>query len=47
MITFLANHFEVSQREVIDYFEIMSKKDIEHICKEYGKNKKQIKELMK
>ena len=29
MLTFLANHFEVSQREVMDFFELMSKKEIE------------------
>tara|TARA_R100001509_G_C4802621_1_gene193616 strand:+ start:114 stop:527 length:414 start_codon:yes stop_codon:yes gene_type:complete len=47
MLTFLSNHYQVSQREVTDYLEILDKKQIEEICKHYGKNKKQIKELMK
>ena len=47
MLTFLSNHYQVSQREVTDYLEILDKKQIEEICKQYGKNKKQIKELMK
>ena len=46
-MTFLSGHFEVSQREVADYLEILNKGQIEEICKHYGKNKKQIKELMK
>ncbi len=47
LMTFLSGHFEVSQREVADYLEILNKEQIEEICKHYGKNKKQIKELMK
>ena len=47
MVSFLSNHFEVSQREIVDYLEILNKETIEEICKHYGKNKKQIKELMK
>ena len=47
LLSFLSNHFEVSQREVAEYLEILNKGQIEEICKHYGKNKKQIKELMK
>jgi len=47
LLSFLSNHFEVSQREITDYLEILNKGQIEEICKQYGKNKKQIKELMK
>ena len=47
LLNFLSEHFKVSQREVTDYLDILNKKDIEQICKQYGKNKKQIKELMK
>ena len=47
LLSFLSNHFEVSQREVTDYLDILNKEQIEEICKHYGKNKKQIKELMK
>jgi len=47
LLSFLSNHYEVSQREITDYLEILKKQEIEDICKNYGKNKKQIKELMK
>ncbi len=47
LLSFLSTHFGVSQREVVDYIEILDKKSIEKILREYGKNKKQIKELMK
>ena len=47
LLNFLSEHFQVSQREVTDYLDILNKNDIEQICKQYGKNKKQIKELMK
>ena len=47
LLSFLSNHYEVSQREITDYLEILNKGQIEEICKQYGKNKKQIKELMK
>lgn len=44
---FLASHYEVSQREIIDYMPIIDKNHIETIAKQYGKNKKQIREMMK
>ena len=47
LLNFLSEHFQVSQREVTDYLDILNKNDIEQICKQYGKNKKQIKEMMK
>jgi len=47
LLKFLSEHFQVSQREVTDYLDILNKQNIEQICKQYGKNKKQIKELMK
>tara|TARA_R100001377_G_C3154971_1_gene97662 strand:+ start:316 stop:729 length:414 start_codon:yes stop_codon:yes gene_type:complete len=47
LLSFLSNHYEVSQREITNYLEILKKQEIEDICKNYGKNKKQIKELMK
>ena len=47
LLKFLAEHFQVSQREVIDYMPMIGKEQISLIGKQYGKNKKQIKELMK
>ena len=47
LLTLLSNHYEVGQKEVVDYLELLTKHQIEDICKQYGKNKKQIKELMK
>ena len=47
LIKFLAEHFQVSQREIIDYMPMIDKEHIEILGKQYGKNKKQIKEMMK
>jgi hypothetical protein len=47
LLKFLAEHYQVSQREIIDYMFMINKEHIEIIGKQYGKNKKQIKELMK
>ena len=47
LLEFLSKHFEISHREVIDYIEILDKEELQLIFKEYGKNKKQIKEMMK
>jgi len=47
LLKFLSVHFGVSQREVVDYIEILDKDEIKIILKEYGKNKKQITEMMK
>jgi len=47
LLMFLSVHFGVSQREVVDYIEILDKDEIKIILKEYGKNKKQITEMMR
>ena len=47
LLKFLANHFEVSQREIVDYIPMIDKTYIEQLGKQYGKNKKQIKEMIK
>ena len=47
LLQFLAEHFQVSQREIIKYMSLLTKQDIEYLGKYYGKNKKQIKEMMK
>ena len=47
LLQFLAEHFQVSQREIIKYMSLLTKQDIEYLGKYYGKNKKQIKEMIK
>ena len=47
LLRFLAEHYEVSQREIIEYMPMISKEHINSLGQQYGKNKKQIKELMK
>ena len=47
LLKFLAEHYQVSQREILDYMPMVKKEQIEKLGKQYGKNKKQIKELMK
>ena len=37
----------LSQREITDYMPMIKKEHIEYLGKHYGKNKKQIKEMMK
>ena len=47
LLKFLAEHFQISQREITDYMPMIKKEHIEYLGKHYGKNKKQIKEMMK
>ena len=47
LLKFLAEHYQVSQREIIDYIPMIDKEYIIQLGKQYGKNKKQIKELIK
>jgi hypothetical protein len=47
LLKFLAEHYQVSQREVIDYMHMIDTEHIEKLGKQYGKNKKQIKEMIK
>ena len=47
LLKFLAKHYQVSQREIIDYMPMIDNEHIEILGKQYGKNKKQIKEMMK
>ena len=47
LIKFLAKHYQVSQREIVDYMPMIKKEHIQILGKQYGKNKKQIREMMK
>ena len=47
LLKFLAEHYKVSQREIVEYMPMINKKHIEELAVLYGKNKKQIKEMMK
>tara|TARA_Y100001963_G_scaffold155246_1_gene245897 strand:+ start:607 stop:1023 length:417 start_codon:yes stop_codon:yes gene_type:complete len=47
LIDMLKIHFEVSSREITEYIELVDKEEITELLKKYGKNKKQIKGIMK
>ena len=47
LLKFLAQHYQVSQREIVEYMPLIDKEHISNLGKHYGKNKKQIKELLK
>ena len=47
LLKFLAEHYQVSQREISDCMFMIDKEQIEQLGKHYGKNDKQIKELLK
>lgn len=46
VMTFLANHFECSTREINDYLNILNENDIKAIYQKYGFEEKQIKKLL-
>jgi hypothetical protein len=46
LLTLLSNHFQDSERNVLEYISILTKADIVGIVGKYGYNEKQIKELM-
>jgi hypothetical protein len=47
VLEYLAKYYSVSQREVRDYLEILSKDDITEILLKYGLDKKEIKKWLK
>ena len=47
LLGFLSKHYEVSQREIVDYIKILDVEELDILFKEYGKNKKEIREMMK
>lgn len=47
VLKYLAEYYKVSQREVIDYMEILSKDEITKILKKFGNNETQIKQWLK
>jgi|TARA_R110000803_G_scaffold43966_1_gene93333 hypothetical protein len=47
VLTYLAKYFEVSQREVMEYVDILSKEEVTEIIQKYGVDKKDIKKWLK
>ena len=47
LIELLRKHYSLSSREVIDYIKILDKEDIETLLTSLGKDKKEIKKLLK
>ena len=47
LLKFLAEHYQVSQREIIEYMPLIDNEHINNLGKHYGKNKKQIREMIK
>ena len=47
VLEYLAKYYKVSQREVRDYIEILSKDDITEILLKYGLDKKEVKKWLK
>lgn len=47
LLVLLAEWFECSEREVKHYLDLLSKTDLEEILSKFGKDKRQIKELLK
>ena len=47
VLEYLAKYYQVSQREVRDYIEILSKDDITEILLKYGLDKKEVKKWLK
>ncbi len=47
LLEFLSNHYQVSQREIVDYLILLDKEQIKLLCEQYGKNKKETKEMLK
>ena len=47
VLEYLARYYQVSNREVKDYLEILSKEEVSDILKKYGVDKKEIKKWLK
>ena len=47
LINMLTNHFECSKLHIKEYLELISKDEIKNILKMYGKDKKEIKKMMR
>ena len=47
LVTVVANHYQVSRLEAETYIDIMENVEITELLKKYGKQEKQIKELLK
>jgi hypothetical protein len=47
LVDIVCKHYETSKKECVEYIEMLEKDDIENLLKLYGKDKKQIKKLLK
>ena len=47
VIDYLVNYFEVSRLQASEYRELIPKENLIHMLKEYGKNDKEIKKMIK
>ena len=47
LIDTICKHFEISKKECIDYIELLNKEELIFMLELYGKNKKEIKKLLK
>ena len=47
VIDYLVNYFEVSRLQASEYRELIPKENLIHMLKEYGKNDKEIKKMLK
>jgi abortive infection bacteriophage resistance protein len=43
----MANHFEIAKNEAEEYISLLNKKQLESLCKKYGKSDKEIKQWLK
>ena len=47
LVIFMANHFEIAKNEAEEYISLLNKKQLESLCKKYGKFDKEIKQWLK
>jgi hypothetical protein len=47
LVIFMANHFEIAKNEAEEYISLLNKKQLESLCKKYGKSDKEIKQWLK
>ena len=47
LVVFMAKHFEIAKNEAEEYISLLNKKQLESLCKKYGKSDKEIKQWLK
>ena len=45
LIGYLVDYFEISTKQALDYYDLLTKDDLKSILKEYGKSKKEMKSM--